>query len=894
MFERVQAAAPSQLLTPLEAREKPGVCFLRLHGWSQEAEEQLWRCHEAARSSGIILENGLPNPKPQELAYYNERVKSAFSAEESAVENALKAWLPTLPGTLCREMATGMARLYREETASGKPIGAVASLHVKMMCWLYYRFRGLLPRLGRNPLPLILCQSSSISAHAILMLHFLNELGADVLLLELDGEAAYLAADPASRWSDPCTLPGLVPFPKEYSLKELRRRKAAPPDAVNPASPPPPVIGKRSQQGGGIPPRPVIGKNSPQSTGAPKPVIGKETRRGEGVPPKPVIGKGSQQGGGVPPKPVIGKDTPQSTGAPKPVIGKETRQGENIPPKPVICKGSQQGGAIPPKPVIGKGSHSSSPPAPFDPLSRFEAPAREVRPNVWMKEASLDAVLIPPMKRGENQDGYNTVLIRMKGVRDKLTYANDLYLFSQRLRETGRRIEAVNREFDMPTAQELSAIRRRGKYASAADLACDLAGSLPPGQPKELTRLMQRAFVSTVMEESKKTALTALLQSTVILLAWIRRYVPALFTAWRETDMPCLILMGHCRTEREALFLAFLSRLPADVVIFAPNLSQVCRFESPTLLEIEGEQSLPEFDFPMDAASLRMRTVASHAEQELDTLLYSGSGLYRSQQFASANAMVLACTQDEVPMYWQQENRFRPGFSTEGGSVCIPVLFARENGAPEGDLNPYWHRIREMRAEKDTLFFPRLGIISPQEARRHMELSKRYLKDGRILKDALAADKRYPYGALRTEAQAHMLFKAQELIDQRLIRGTFENGTEFLILSAVLALPKEMTRLIQAYDFTKTNPKLLVVHTEESEGSLEDAVLLTYLSLLGFDVVLFVPTGYQTIERHLASRRMVEHEIGPYRFGVKMPDLDTLPPVKKGLQWLTDFLKRGI
>ena len=203
-------------------------------------------------------------------------------------------------------------------------------------------------------------------------------------------------------------------------------------------------------------------------------------------------------------------------------------------------------------------------------------------------------------------------------------------------------------------------------------------------------------------------------------------------------------------------------------------------------------------------------------------------------------------------------------------------------------------RIREMRAEKDTLFFPRLGIISPQEARRHMELSKRYLKDGRILKDALAADKRYPYGALRTEAQAHMLFKAQELIDQRLIRGTFENGTEFLILSAVLALPKEMTRLIQAYDFTKTNPKLLVVHTEESEGSLEDAILLTYLSLLGFDVVLFVPTGYQTIERHLASRRMVEHEIGPYRFGVKMPDLDTLPPVKKGLQWLTDFLKRGI
>ena len=853
MFERGRAASPSNLLTPLKEREKPIVYFLRLDGWSRDAEEQLWRCHEAARASGVILENGLPNPKPHELAYYGERVKGAFSAEEADVETALKAWLPALPQPLCHDMAAGMAGLYREEIAAGKPLGAVASLHVKMMCWLYYRFQGILPRLGASPLPLILCESASISAHAVLMLHFLNGLGADVLLLEPEGDAAYLAADPTSKWSDRCALLNLEPFPKGYGLKELRRRKAAPPNGTQPGT-------------ADMPPKPIIGKGSQPHAAD--------------LPPKPIIGKGFQPVTAAPPKPVIGKGSQPSPA--------------DLPPKPIIGKGSQPVTAAPPKPIIGRGSQPRSTLASFDPLSRFEAPAREVRPNVWMKEASLDAVLTPPMHRGENQDGYNTALLRMKGVRDKLTYANDLYLFAQRLRETGRRMEAVNREFDMPTAQELSAIRRRGKYVSAAELACDLAGSLPPGQPKELTRLMQRAFVNTVMEESGRVSLPSLLQSAVILLAWARRYEPALFTAWRETDVPSLILMGHCRTEREALFLTFLSRLPADIVIFAPNLSQICRFESPLLLEIEGEESLPEFDFPMDAGSLRMRTVASHAEQELDGLLYTGSGLYRNQQFARADAMVLACTQDEVPMYWQQENRFRPGFSTEGGVVCIPVLFARENGAPEGDLNPYWHRIRQMAQEKDTLFFPRLSIVSPQDARRHMDLSRRYLKDGRIQKDALVSDKRYPYGALRTEAQAHILFKAQELIDQRLIRGTFENGTEFLILSAALALPKEMTRLLQAYDFTKTNPKLLIVHDEEREGSLEDAVLFAYLSLLGFDVVLFVPTGYQTIERYLAGRKMIQHELGPYRFGVKLPDLNTLPPLKKGLQWLTDLWKRGI
>ena len=154
-------------------------------------------------------------------------------------------------------------------------------------------------------------------------------------------------------------------------------------------------------------------------------------------------------------------------------------------------------------------------------------------------------------------------------------------------------------------------------------------------------------------------------------------------------------------------------------------------------------------------------------------------------------------------------------------------------------------------------------------------------------------DKRYPYGALRREMQLHMLVKAQELLDQRLIRGIGENGTEYAVLSAVLGLPKEITRLIQAFDFAKRNPKLVCVHTEEREGTLEDAILLTFLSLVGFDAVIFTPTGYQSIERFLTARHPVEHQVGPYRFGVQMPDLSSLPPVKKGLQWVSNLLKRG-
>lgn len=45
--------------------------------------------------------------------------------------------------------------------------------------------------------------------------------------------------------------------------------------------------------------------------------------------------------------------------------------------------------------------------------------------------------------------------------------------------------------------------------------------------------------------------------------------------------------------------------------------------------------------------------------------------------------------------------------------------------------------------------------------------------------------------------------------------------------------------MIQKFDFTKKNPKLIYINTTETVISLEDSILTAFLSLLGFDVVFF-------------------------------------------------------
>ena len=118
------------------------------------------------------------------------------------------------------------------------------------------------------------------------------------------------------------------------------------------------------------------------------------------------------------------------------------------------------------------------------------------------------------------------------------------------------------------------------------------------------------------------------------------------------------------------------------------------------------------------------------------------------------------------------------------------------------------------------------------------------------------------------------------MLDRRLIRGTFVNGTEYTVLATALGMGKELLRMLQAFDFTRKNPKVVCVDAKENGATLQDAIMLTLLNLVGFDVALFVPTGYQTIERFMDDNLPVEHQIGEYIYDLTTPDLDAIPEAK--------------
>ena len=120
--------------------------------------------------------------------------------------------------------------------------------------------------------------------------------------------------------------------------------------------------------------------------------------------------------------------------------------------------------------------------------------------------------------------------------------------------------------------------------------------------------------------------------------------------------------------------------------------------------------------------------------------------------------------------------KYRPNFSTTESTVNIPVIFAKVSGVKDGKVSEYWSSIRELITE-DTMVIKSFPYIQPLAANPIKPYVTEFYKNGRLQKAKIKNHPAYAYGFLREEIQEHILNKLQILIEQKLIRGTFENGT---------------------------------------------------------------------------------------------------------------------
>lgn len=496
--------------------------------------------------------------------------------------------------------------------------------------------------------------------------------------------------------------------------------------------------------------------------------------------------------------------------------------------------------------------------------------------NAWMKTPDGKEILTAVRARGDDPKLFYNAFVVQYGVEDKLLFPSDMVAFYQQLKREGRKVCLENGRLPPPTPEEIAAVRRRN-HQTAEQLAADLAANLQYPNNQQLQTLMRQAFLDVVLEEDKTVGgnLNRLLNKAVYLVAWMKRYQKDLFQNWQAPEVGVFLLFGACSGDNEALFLRLLAKLPVDVLVLLPDLNAPCVLKDPALLDLHKEHSLPMTDFPVEPSQMRVRTAAYQAEREMDSILYQNTGLYRAKQHQKAEAVTLQTMYEEISLLWDQELKYRPGFAAEGDTVTVPVLLEKICGIKDGPILPYWLEIKKLVTPETTLV-TKLPWQTGLEANPMKPYATQFLRQGRLQREKIKQHKDYPYGILRPEIQDYLLDKLQVLLDEKLIAGTYQNGTEYTIVSTILGLPKDLLRRIQNFDFTKKNPKLIIISTTEETLSLEDSILVAFLNLVGFDILFFVPTGYQSIEKYFQKPFANEHQLGPYRYDLQVPDFRTL------------------
>ena len=366
-----------------------------------------------------------------------------------------------------------------------------------------------------------------------------------------------------------------------------------------------------------------------------------------------------------------------------------------------------------------------------------------------------------------------------------------------------------------------------------------------------------------------------------IMKIWLIRYLDMFFKGQTLNELP-LVVAFNVTSEKDKEFISLLSCLPLDILLFSPEYKTAYHTDSFTgsmKCILVGESNKNIQKYPENVGVNKVATTAYNAEQELNTVLYSDTSLFRIKQFKNINPIVLKTTYDEVGIYWNEPAKFRPSFESVGDLVTVPNIFVKINGVNES----YLPDIKKM-LNRNTVLYQSYPIqLQPSIMGRMGSLrdfSKQLVFKDHVDFERLVKSEYYTYGVYSQETQQLIVDKAKKLIELNWCNMPPKNLV-YDIIDTVFRLPQNILQMIHNYDFTGDIPKIIIFNGSSQPCTLSDCIMLMFLKLIGFDIVVFAPTGYRVIEQYISNQWFNENTIGQYDFNMNTVNFNFIQASEK-------------
>lgn len=676
-FKHMKIQSLDDFFVPLSGRSEKGIYFYRFNKTSDKIDEFIYKYYNAARKSGVVIDGKIGNPTESNLSYYQEIMGMDFQMSMGFISDSLKKWLPRMRAIQRENIAGAIYDVLDGLRRSGKNENMLKNAYIKFMCWLYYKFEGIVEQMNGENIPKIFFVGD-IVGYEFMLINILADAGCDVVFVQPHGDVSYLKVDENLERSfeyvgeNGAAEQNMVrEFAADFSIKSMLENHD--------------FKAQRENGQGTIKLQPGVQETKSHGTGGSQVDVQNIQRQESGIPQAEEKSTKSLQN-----KKSLNIKV-QSTEADN--INSMADRGGSQPKmsyKVSTCNCTNVW-------IEGNGLDDFLQPAGvrkdrFRKLYENERRTEKVNnienaQNLHIRNAekvnnvenaqnlhnirNIENNLGNGMFSADNAQGYGAdkdkiffnCYVRINGVWDKLTYENELYQFYLSLKAMKRNVVVISELIPKPDVDEIAKIRR-GNYRDVFQLVKGLELNINFTENPIVSEFLINSFEDTVYGEADRLGTGAninkILNKAVYLLCFINRYQTQFFKNFSYDNIPCFIYMGGCNDENEAMFMHFLARTPIDVLILCPNRAERCRLEDNILYDINYEEQLAIDKFPIQNSGLHIGTAAYHAERELDTLMYNDDTIFRDKQYDKARTVSLQTMDREIKILWETEIKYRP------------------------------------------------------------------------------------------------------------------------------------------------------------------------------------------------------------------------------------------
>jgi hypothetical protein len=379
------------------------------------------------------------------------------------------------------------------------------------------------------------------------------------------------------------------------------------------------------------------------------------------------------------------------------------------------------------------------------------------------------------------------------------------------------------------------------------------------------------------------------------LIGWLNDYLPSLFSplGYENQYNPKVIFNGDIKAH-EALFLVLLNKLGVDVIYINSFQDDVFEHLDPNELFSELivlDKVAISKTFPKALMIVQQETTAYLASEEIGKIIYDDQGgLYKPWQFEHYNTVPnsLKTTYEELLILWHEQARMRTGFKIVGQNVYIPNLFVKISGVHEV-IADYGATISKLIKGPHSHFFKRLPFTEVDFTRQSLsEVAVAFNDKNELSFEKLTKLKAYRFSHLNAELQHKLFEKLKLLINSDLLINKGEDMYPFKVVLSVLNLNQTLVEKIQTFDYPADIPKVVIYDRDETIFTESDAITTVFLYLMGFDICILTPTGYDNFEMHINKDYVSLFKLHTKAFNL---DLNQIPKNNKSKNFFANLFK---